>query len=651
MPMNRSSVLPTIAAMLLCASCASRMTNDRADIAANDASIAVASTTRPRIGDEAVPDTAPPPMDRTIDRRLLPQVDALLRQLIVQERALVLDGQRVFNGRDKFLPGKIAVGMAHVIERLPKDDPRLPVYLDGFRRMSISTLQDENREWGIFYYLTALRILDRAGLLQRVVAPDTLVELQRRLDWRSFVRERDLTLVDLPNNYYGVAYGVAQLRHALGWESEAPAERLLEKTLAHYRTYSASGFADETEGDGRYDRYSVLLIGEIAHRFIEAGREPPEDVKRWLRASAQLMLLRVSPEGDGFEYGRSIGAYGETAVVEVLTAAAVLGVLSPEETEVAYAICARMAQRYMDFWIDPRTGSVNLWDGGRRTDAYRGKHRILGENLSLARQFFYTSDLWRGLGYGGATPRADLAAWRRRQPRATFTRFNSEEPQRALFTRIDGARLIGLPFINGGAGQHMHSPYFPLPFSPGLVSGIADASAPQLTPRFLLGDGTALQPLAFLTDLAVARDGDAYTVTATVPTMNRMGAQEPMRDARLRGRVRYDFVAGAIERTDEYAMSGQVGAIGIEMEFANYGIVRTLERDGDGWVAGFEDALLRRLRVQGFDDCRSVSDPSPEYATPTGPFRSVVRCTSASRVRAGAIRLGWRIEYDSDARP
>jgi hypothetical protein len=590
-----------------------------------------------------------PPMDRTVDQRLLPQVDALLQQLIAEERALVLDGQPVFNGRDKFLPGKIAVGMAHVIQRLPQDDPRLPKYLQGFRRMSALTLQDENREWGIFYYLTALEMLREAGLLDHAVAPETLAVLKQRLDWRTFVREQDLTLIDLPNNYYGVAYGVAQLRSALGWDEQVHAQKLLDKTLAHYRTYSESGFADETEGDGRYDRYSVLLIAEIAHRFIEAGKPPPDDVKDWLRASAKLMLLRAGPDGDGFEYGRSIGAYGETAVVEVLTAAAVVGVLTKEETDAAYAVCARIAQRYMDVWVDARTGSVNLWDGGRRTDTYRGKHRILGENLSLARQFFYTSDLWRGLGYTGISPSVDLAAWRRHQPTAVFTLFSAKSPQRGLFTVIDGARLFGLPFINGGAGQHMHSPYFPLPFSPGLISGIADSTKPQLTPRLRLGDGSVLQPLAYYSDLHGMRLGKEYRVAAKLLAMDRMGENAPKADHRIRGDTSYVFAPGSVERQDVYVLSPDVDEIGIEMEFANYGRVRALERDGDAWVAEFDDPVLRRFRVQGFDHCSAMHDPPAEYATPTGAFASVVRCATPSKALSGAsrstIRLGWRIEY------
>jgi hypothetical protein len=588
------------------------------------------------------------PMNLTVEQRMVPQVDLLLKQLMTEQRAMSIDGQQVFNGRDKFLPGKIAVGMAHVIETLPRDDPRLPTYIEGFRRISELTIDDENAEWGIFYYLTALEMLQSSGHLEQAVSPEILSKLKLRLDWRSFVRENDLTLINLPNNYYGVAYGVAELRHALGWESEVFAQALLTKTLAHYRTYSSTGFADETEGDGRYDRYSVLLIGEIAHRFIEAKREPPPEVKEWLRISAQLMLLRVGPDGDGFEYGRSIGAYGETALVEVLTAAAVLGVLNQDETDAAYSLCSKMAEHYMDFWVDEKTGSVNLWDHGRRTDAYRGKHRILGENLSLARQFLYTNNLWNVIGYRNKDPKTNLRAWRDGLPRATLTRFNAGEPQRALVTVIDGNRLFGLPFINGGAGQHMNSPYFPIPFSSNLISGIADATMPQLTPRFVLKDGSVLQSLAYYTNIRDAKKSDAYVVTAELPAMDRMGDAKPIADKRIQGATQYSFKHGRIEREDRYMPTQGMPPARIEMEFANYGVAKRVWREGVDWVVEFDDPVLKWFRVSGFEQCRTLDTVPVEYGTPTGAFGSVVQCFTVEHALDRPLKIGWQIEYFND---
>ena len=64
------------------------------------------------------------------------------------------------------------------------------------------------------------------------------------------------------------------------------------------------------------------------------------------------MLERVNGEGHGFEYGRSIGPYGETSIVEVLTAAAAMGILNDDEMALAYGYASRAAEHYVNFWID-----------------------------------------------------------------------------------------------------------------------------------------------------------------------------------------------------------------------------------------------------------------------------------------------------------
>jgi hypothetical protein len=236
-----------------------------------------------------------PAMDATVTRRLLPQLEALLHRLLRDKRAMRLDGVPVFDSGDKFLPGKIASGLSYLLLDTPQGDPRFASYLAGYRDIADLTVDDENDSWGIYYYVSALHALQQAGLLDRAVAPATLAKLRVQLDWRRFVDPTTLKLIHLPNNYYGVAFSVARLRYLLGWEDASASEALLARMLDHYRTYSgAYGFADETDGEGRFDRYSVLLIGEMAQHFIETGMAPPPEVKGWLRRSAELMLLRAT---------------------------------------------------------------------------------------------------------------------------------------------------------------------------------------------------------------------------------------------------------------------------------------------------------------------------------------------------------------------
>jgi hypothetical protein len=590
------------------------------------------------------------PMDATIRLRLMPRTEGLLEQLMTKGRALNIDGQQVFGAGDKFLGGKIADGMAFVIVGMDKDDPRLPHYEAGFRKLAQLTLHDKLTTWGIYYYMQALAKLQDAGRLSACIDPQTLSALKTKLDWRSFV-DPNFKLIDLPNNYYGVAFSIAQLRHKLGWEDASGMTTLLDKTLAHYRTYSQYGFADETEGQGRFDRYSILLIGELSQRYIEAGLTPPPDVRDWLRESAKVLLLRLNEEGDGFEYGRSIGPYGETAFLEVLSAAATLNLLTPQERDAAYSYSSIAAQRYMDFWVDGRTGSVNMWEKGRKTDDYRGKNRILGENLSLARQYIYTNAEWNALGYRDVAPMTDLAAWRAAQPPLTLTWFAKGDYDRALATVIDGQRLFGLPLINGGEDQHMHSPYFPLPFSPGLISGVPDGAAPQLIARFTLADGAQLEPLSYFQHVeAHPLPGGDAEVSFDQAQMDRLGQKTPQPDARLAARTVYRFSKDAVTREDVFTPAAPLKIAAIDFEFASYSAIARLSHDGDAWRVSYADGAAKSFTLQGLQTCALSQVDDPAYRTPTGAFHSLLRCRSTGATLTQPLRISWRLTYKDTGR-
>lgn len=583
-----------------------------------------------------------PPLDRTVEMRVMPQLERLLAQLLREKRAMKLDGVAVFESGDKFLPGKIASGMSYLLLDTPRTDPRFAGYLAGYRDVADLTVDDKTDSWGIYYYLSALYALKKAGLLDEAVRPATLAKLRTKLDWRRFVDQKSWKLINLPNNYYGVAFSVARLRMLLGWEDASASETLLTRMLDHYRLYSGQyGFADETDGDGRFDRYSVLLIGEIAHRFLETGMEPTDEVKMWLRKSAELMLLRANMTGEGWEYGRSIGPYGESAALEVLSAAAALGVLSPKERDMAYAWSSRISARYVDFWIDPRTGSVNMWDHGRRTDAYRGKHRILGENLSLARQHVETNLSWNALGYKDRAPSAGYADWLGTIPRSTTTFFARNTYDRALLTLRDRGHVIGLPLINGASGQHMHNPYFPIPYSTGLVAGSADADFPLLVPRFTLTDGTVLMPLAWFKDVRVVRNGDRTIVTYTMDALDRMGTDNAVRDDRITVQTRYEFAPGRISRTDSYRARKPLKVKSIDMEFATFsGQPVTAGRNsftfGSGDVTSFS--------ASGVGPCSTAAVGAP-YQAPNGPMTSRIACQRREVSLDRPISIGWTLDY------
>jgi hypothetical protein len=581
------------------------------------------------------------PMNRTVETRLLPRMAVLLDKLLVEKRDMTLDGVKVFEADDKFLPGKIAIGLAYLIVDTPRTDPKFAKYLAAYRQIADMTVDDPNDTWGIYYYCQALHMLEDAGLLDQAVSPEAQAKLKVKLDWRRFVREGDLTLINLPNNYYGVAFSVARLRYRLGWEDASASEALLSRTLDHYREYSGEyGFADETDGDGRFDRYSVLLIGEISHRLIEAGMPATPEVRQWLRRSVDLMLPRLNMRGEGFEYGRSIGTYGETAFLEVLTAAAKLDVLTPQEKTMAYAFSSRVAARYMDFWFDPKMGSVNMWEHGRRTDSYRGKHRILGENLSLGRQYIYTSAIWNELGFKDKAPDPGYAAWLDTLPKRTVTWFARGQNDRLVVTLRDGKRVIGLPIINGGESQHMNTPYYPIPSSPGMLQGVADAVFPQLLPRITLADGAQLAPLAYAKDAKVDGQGARTVVTYAQDQLDRLGQKAPVADDRFSVKTTYVVEPGRIRRTDVFTPKAGVAVKAVDLAFASFSGKAVTK----GGATTFGTGEVTGFTVEGLGcSTRALADDKA-YRSPTGAMTSLTSCTGGAGA-TGPITVSWTIRY------
>lgn len=585
-----------------------------------------------------------PPLQTLVDRQLTPQLELLFEKLLADRRDMTLDGTRVFNGGDKFLPGKIAIGLSYVVLSRTNDPAALQTALDGYRSIADMTVNDTNDTWGVYYYMSALWKLRQAGLLEQAISPATLAQLHTQLDWRPFVNQSDWTLINLPTNYYGVAFSIARLRHLMGWEDASASEALLGKMVEHYARYSGEyGFSDETDGEGRFDRYSVLLIGEICQRFIETGMTVTPQLKEWLRKAVDLILARLNDRGDGFDYGRSIGAYGDSAFLEVLSAAAQLGVLTDRERDMAYAFAVRATGKYANFWYDTQTESVNLWDKGRRTDAYRNKNRILGENLSLTHQHLYTARQWASLGYANRTPDPSYRQWLKTLPRYTSTWYAKGDYDRAIFTVRDGDTVFSLNLVNGGASQHMNNPYFPIPYAAHLVQGSADAGFPQLIPRFDLADGTKLAPLSWFKQIRSRTIGPVLEVNYHMDEMDRLGASAPAKDNRLRADTRYVFAPGVITRIDRYQPTATLDIQKISLEFAGFSEDATVI---GGNTVRFRRGEIGQFMVTGLRDC-TLSDVSadPIYRSPMAQMKTRVTCTLPARKQQTPFTIGWTLRY------
>ncbi|OFA02346.1 hypothetical protein [Duganella sp. HH101] len=597
-------------------------------------------------GGAAAQTAATAPMNRIVQDNAYQQLDYFFKKLVAEKEAIVIDGYAPFKAGDKFLPGKVAAGLGHVLLNSAKDDPALPQQLRDYRDIADMTVGMDNHTWGIYYYIGTLVKLKEAGLLEQAVSPATLEKLRKQLDWRTFVTVPQYDLINLPTNYYGVAFSIARLRMLMGWEDDSGSKILLDKMLTHYKKYSGKfGFSDETDGEGRFDRYSILLIAEICERFLETGLQPTPELKGLLRKAADIALNVSNTAGDGFSFGRSLGPYGETALVEILSVSAYLDVLTAEEKQYAYAFSSRVAARYMDFWYDPAMHSLDMWGKGRRTDAYRGKHRILGENFSLLHQLIYTNDTWNKAGMKDAPPKADLQAWLdRTRPQFSTTTFAQGEYDRALTVFRDGKHVVSLNIINGGISQHDNSPYYPLPFAPGIVSGIADSGSahPQLLPKFTMADGAQLIGTAWIKDIKTSQAGQRYTVSYRQDELDRLGKKGPVKDGRIKLQTTYTLEHGQLTRNDVYTPVGTQEVEKITLEFASFSEQPSI----DGGTVTFAKGDVNEYSVAGLQQCQvAPTNGSKDYMAPYGAMKTLVTCSTGKLTMKEPLTIKWIIKY------
>jgi hypothetical protein len=285
---------------------------------------------------------------------------------------------------------------------------------------------------------------------------------------------------------------------------------------------------------------------------------------------------------------------------------------------------------------------VNLWDGGRRTDDYRGKFRILGENLSLAHQFVYTNEGWNAIGFKDQPPMASFEAALDRLPAQTVTWFAKGTYDRLLLTRRDAGHVIALPLINGGASQHMHHPYFPIPFSRGMLEGVADGTKPVLVPQFTLKDGAVLMPLAFLQDARVDVHGSATTVTYRQAQMDRIGKAAAVGDDRLAATTTYTLEPNHLSRTDVFVPKQPLDLAAIRLEFAGFSTQATTT----GNKTVFGRGAVTSFQVTGLETCQSRAlDREHDYESDAGAMTSLVICSSGSSTLTGPLSITWSMTY------
>jgi hypothetical protein len=167
--------------------------------------------------------------------------------------------------------------------------------------------------------------------------------------WRSllnperFYDPKTNRVIDLPDNYLGVAARIASITYDLGISTDrAFLDRLLDRAATQFTTNHI--YADDSPPTGRYDRYSNEYARYVWEAAEMAGRKDIlENLRPSLVAQMRLWWDLVSDDGYGYNWGRSQG------VVSYLDTPEIAGFLA-EHAEFRPAPLTEIAALYYQAW-------------------------------------------------------------------------------------------------------------------------------------------------------------------------------------------------------------------------------------------------------------------------------------------------------------
>ena len=572
-------------------------------------------------------------MRQSIDT-LKGRMESLFWKIAEEKEKIVIDGVPGYNEKAQFTNGKVINLCSFVVLDMLKGTENEEKGLRALKEIIHFTARMKMETWGILNAMEGLYRLAANGALDACADAETMEILKRSMDWRTFVdADKDFALIDKPTNYYGVAFGIARYRELLGWEKVKYSEILLNRLMAHISRYSGPyDFMDETPGQGRFDRYSILIPAEITALVLDTRWQEPELMRNMLRSSCQIVLRLANAEGTGFSYGRSIGAYGETAALQILsTAAALGGIFSEEEERIAYGYCCRIIQHIVHFWYDEEMRSINLWEKGRRTDGYRNKNRILGENISLSMQLIGAMEQWVQHGY---TWEKEPEGWENllaALPPYAVTLFADDPLPRCLVTVRDGDAVWQLPIISGGNDYFDRDPYLPVPRANLLLEAVPDVTHGAWLPCLEMRDGALLLSAAYA-DLAKMEPIENGCRVAIRQNGFVLAGKRPMeRIAGAQIQTAYTFRRGSILREDEIRLSPEL-----------------LERVS--CLRLICDEMAGTIRASGYETETRLSYAQAAAAgicldTPHGPCREMIRYEKKVLPKDGRLRVAWHLLY------
>ncbi|HXU80567.1 MAG TPA: hypothetical protein VN914_04180 [Polyangia bacterium] len=315
----------------------------------------------------------------------------------------------------------------------------------------------------------------------------------KRLRWRDlldpgrFYDRQKKVVINLPENYFGVAARIATANLQFGLEADRVyVDDLLDRAARPF--LDGALYTDDHQPTGRYDRYSQEYARFILDAATNAGRKDVvKAVEPALQAVMRTWWQLVSADGYGYPWGRTIGAISYMDSMEIV------GFLA-ENPRFRPAPLRELAAVYLQAWrwlqhdYKPDRHLLDMFGFGRGNYSYMSPERQWQQTTSfLGKAADSVGRLKRALEAEKVTA---FPARPTLPPVVHFEWFRKGERPCGAWLVRQGALRFALPMTTGpysGVADYLPAPHG----LPGFAVPVAE-KVPALVPFLERDDGKVL---------------------------------------------------------------------------------------------------------------------------------------------------------------
>lgn len=330
------------------------------------------------------------------------------------------------------------------------------------------------------------RDLERNAVWQSLTEEEQ-TRWRKLLDVAAFYDPKEQKVINLPENYLGVAARIASVSYQLGLLKD---RALLDGVVTRAARPFAGGnlYADDAPPTGRFDRYSNEYARFVWNAAEDAGREDVLDaVRPSLKEQMRLWWDLVQPDGYGYAWGRSLGVVSYLDTLEIVAFLARHPEFRPAPLE-QLAAAYYQAWRWLRHDYDPKGHRLSVFAFGRGNYGYISPDREWQQTTG----FFGKSALAHMLFMEGVA-RENLRQFPAeviRRDHARFEFFRRGERQAGVWLVRSGSLSFTLPITTGtkpGVADYLPAPHG----LPGFAAPVEQVY-PSLVPFVELANGRTL---------------------------------------------------------------------------------------------------------------------------------------------------------------